>query len=272
MALPFSRDWAVPPKGLHCQLSKLALFMFRSLLVASCLLVTSMGFSQTLSNLKASFDGEKMVVTYDLAYPEPDQKFKVTFYSSHDNYSRALSLVTGDAGESVSPGLGKRVVWDLKNALPGDFDADIRIKIIASIVAGKLSTKPLDKSAFKTGDSLAFRWAGGDPGSKVNVTLFKDDVLKVQVAEGIANNQELYWVVPKGVKGSGYVLRVSNAANESELSNSQIFSIKSRIPLYLKILPLAVLAIGGTAAAVAAGGGDDPPAGEDELPGPVKPN
>jgi hypothetical protein len=248
------------------------MFLRAILLSAGCCFFANAAVGQTLTNLKASFDGEKMVITYDLIFSDPNQKFKVSFYSSHDNYGRALSLITGDAGESVSPGQGNRVVWDAKNTLPADFDADVTIKIKVNKIGVKLSTKPLDKTAFKPGDSLTLRWAGGDPGGKVNVALFKGDERQLQVAQGISNKQEFMWVVPKGVKGKEYVLRVSNASNEADLSNSQLFSVKPKVPLYLKILPIAALAIGGAAIAVAGGGEEPPPPGEDELPGPVKPN
>ena len=67
--------------------------------------------AQSLEKVNASFDGDKVIITYNLSNPSPDEKFKVALYSSHDNYARPLSLVTGDVGESVHSGTGNRVVW-----------------------------------------------------------------------------------------------------------------------------------------------------------------
>jgi hypothetical protein len=245
-------------------------------LSALCLLLFSYAITgQTLTNLKASFDGEKMVVTYDLNYSDPNQKFKVNFYSSHDNYGRALSLISGDAGESVSPGQGNRVVWDVKNTLPADFEADIRIKIKASRAGGaaKLATKPLEKTSYKAGQSVTLQWAGGTPGGKVNIGLYKGDERQMQVADGVSNSGEFKWLVPKkGVKGKGYTLRVSSAGNDVDLSNTQAFAVKPKVPLYLIIIPVAALAVGGAAIALSGGGDPPPPPADEDLPGPVKPN
>lgn len=246
------------------------------LLCAGCCIVAAASSGQSLANLKTSFDGEKMVIIYDLLFAEPGQKFKVSFYSSHDNYSRPLSLLTGDAGESVNPGQGNRVVWDAKNTLPADFDADITIKIKVSKggtgASNKLTTKALDKGSYKKGESLTLRWSGGNTGGKVNVTLYKDGARQQVIADKISNSQEYTWVVPKkGLSGKGYTLRVTNAANETELSDSQPFGVKSKIPMLL-IIPAVVL-VGVTTFVVTSGGSEPPPEqGEDELPGPVKPN
>jgi hypothetical protein len=105
------------------------------------------------------------------------------------------------------------------------------------------------------------------------VELFRDDVKQVQVAQAVPNTQEFKWTVPKeGFKGKGYVLRVSSASNSSDLSNSQTFAVKPKVPLYLIIVPVALLAAGGAAIALAGGGDPPPPPGDEELPGPVKPD
>jgi hypothetical protein len=93
--------------------------------------------AQTLEKLTATFDGEKMIVTYNLAYADASQKFKVALYSSHDNFKQPI-MVTGDAGENVLPGAAKRAVWDAKRTLPADFDGDIQIKLKAARGGSKI--------------------------------------------------------------------------------------------------------------------------------------
>jgi hypothetical protein len=51
--------------------------------------------SQTVENVKTSFDGERVAITYDLVYSDAKQKFKVSIYSSHDGYQTPLSLLLG---------------------------------------------------------------------------------------------------------------------------------------------------------------------------------
>lgn len=232
--------------------------------------------AQKVQNVRASFDGEKMVITYDLLHDDPNQKFKVAVFSSHDSYARPLSLVTGDVGETVLAHTDNRVVWDVRNTLPADFDGEITIKIKAgkAIVADaiKLTLKPFDKSAYKKGESLEVRWVGGSSADQVNIDLLQGGVVKKRVAEKINNTQHYTWNVSrKESSGKGFILRVSNAAVANETTNSQFFAIKPRVPLIVKVAP--VLVVGAVVAFLPKKGGEDPPGEtESDLPGPVKPN
>jgi hypothetical protein len=65
--------------------------------VAVCLVVLMTGVTvraQTVENINTKFDGEKIIITYDLNYSDPAEKFTVNLYSSHDNYNRPLTLST----------------------------------------------------------------------------------------------------------------------------------------------------------------------------------
>ena len=89
---------------------------------------------QKVENVRGAFDGEKLNITYDLNGSDATQKFKVSFYSSHDNYANALSFVTGDVGDNVVAGKAHRATWDVKTTLPSDFDKEIFIKVKAAPV------------------------------------------------------------------------------------------------------------------------------------------
>lgn len=232
-----------------------------------------LGFSccgQTLENVNASFDGEKMVITYDLGFTDANQKFKVALYSSHDNYTTPIAFSTGDLGENVMPGKAKRVVWEVKNSLPADFDSDITLKVKASKVMPvvvKLVINPLSKTAYKKGQTVEVQWQGGKPTDKINIELYKDKELQNKLAENVSNSQSYKWAVPKTLKGKGYSIHISNATDQS---NSQSFTIKPKMPLLLIIAPVVVL--GGVIAFV--GGSKSPektPPGDEDLPGPTKP-
>ncbi len=228
-------------------------------------LITAYG--QTLENVKASFDGEHMVISYDLNNPDANQKFKIALYSSHDNYTTPIANNTGDIGENVLPGKSKKVVWTVRNSLPSDFDKDITMKVKASkvVVVSKLALTPLSKTAFKNGQSVDVQWQGGKPTDKINIALYKDGALQQKVAENVSNNKSYTWSVPKGVKGKGYSLHISDATDQS---TSQVFSIKPKLPLLYIIVP--VVLVGGLVA-ILAGGGTETTTTESDLPGPVKP-
>jgi hypothetical protein len=229
--------------------------------------------AQTLENINASFDGERVTVSYVLTHTEAGQKFKIDLYSSHDNYSQPIS-VTGDAGENVLPGTAKRVIWDAKSVLPSEFDGDIRIKIKATrMAAPKLVFEPLALKTYKKGRTISMKWTGGYPSDKVTIELYKNNVNNLLVAAKIDNSASYDWKMPKSVKGKNYMLRVSNATRPNEQADSQVFRVKPRTPFLVKFLPILAA---GAAAVIVLGddtGGEGPngPTGDSVLPAPIKP-
>jgi hypothetical protein len=226
--------------------------------------------AQTVENINTRFDGEKIVITYDLIHSNTTEKFKVDLYSSHDNYSSPLTLVTGSVGENISPGRANRAVWDAKSSLPADFDGVIviRIKISKMVVRSPLAFRPLAATVLKRGRSLAVQWTGGLPDEKISLQLLQRDVPVVGVANTIANSGGYTWKMPKSVKGKNYSLLLSSSAQPQEKAKSQTFIVKSRTPFIVKILP--VMAIGG-ALMFLGGGGEGGGTGESQLPGPIRP-
>ena len=246
----------------------------------TCLLFVDPATAQEVKDVRASFDGEKVIITYDLKFDDPTQKFKVALYSSHNNYERPLSLLLGDQGDNVVPGERNRVIWDTKSALPPDFDSDLTIKVKATKIIPvvteaavmRLSMKPFDKSVIKKGKTLEVKWVGGRADEKINIDLFKDNVIQQKITE-TENKNHYSWTIPKkNAAGKNYVVRISKADNPTEVSNSQFFQIKPRTSFFVKILP--VLAIGGAVAFLSGSKTGEDPGGTtlDDLPGPVKPN
>lgn len=258
----------IAPSLLPCMRSILLIFLFLFCCQLPILL------AQSVENINASFDGEKITVSYVLNYSEVSQKFKIELYSSHDNYSQPLQ-VTGDAGENVLPGRTKLVVWNAKESLPSDFDADVRIKIKAiKMAAPALAFEPLELKTYKKGRTISMKWTGGYRSDKVTIELQKNKVIDQRVAELIDNNGAYEWKMPKNVKGKNYQLVLTNASQKSsEPITSDEFRVKPRTPFIVKILPVLVA---GVVAVILSGndGGGSGSGGTvdyDTLPGPAKP-
>lgn len=236
--------------------------------ISILLLFSCVGRAQTIENVNVTFDGEKVTITYDLKYSTANQKFKIALYSSHDNYARPISLLQGDFGDNVVPGTGNRIIWDAKNTLVPEFDADLTLKIKASKVeAPKLIVRPFSVSVYKRGRGLDLSWVGGNPGEKLNIELFNDGVLQKRIAERVENTKQSFsWAIPKRQKGGkNYSIRVSNSDQATELANSQLFRIKPRTPFIVKVLPFFL--VGGAAYFLLT---IEKPTNE-ILPGPIKP-
>jgi hypothetical protein len=232
--------------------------------------------AQTIENFKNTFNAEngKTTITYDLIYADGNQKFKITFFSSHDNYSLPLQQISGDVGENILPGKLKRAIWDVRSVLPSDFDGDIQIKFkVSKMTAPMLVVEPLALKNYKRGQTISMKWTGGNPSDKITIELRKNKVANLIVAEKTDNAGTYEWKMPKNVIGKNFNLVLTNSSQTGEPAESSEFSVKPRVPLYVKILP--VIAIGGAAIFLSGGGGNGggtTSATNDVLPKPLKPN
>ena len=227
--------------------------------------------AQLVQNVRANFDGERVQIIYDLNSADPGGKFKVALYSSHDNYAQPLTLLTGDVGDEVAPGKDRKVLWFAKNILPPDFDQEITFKIRVTLAEPvRLSLKPLGKMVFKRGTSLQLEWVGGTATDQVNIELLKDGQVQGKIAEKIVNVHQYRWSLPRKLKtGEGYAIRISNPNRSSEITTTQMFNVKPRLPLLVKLLPLA---IGAAVYLMIPDPPPPPPPGLEDLPGPIDPD
>lgn len=93
------------------------------LLLGQCLTA----YSQEIANVSADFDKTigQLTVTYDLlAANDFKERYRVRLYYSQNggkDYSDTLRFVSGDVGDAIQPGTGKKIQWNffVENA---DFD------------------------------------------------------------------------------------------------------------------------------------------------------
>jgi hypothetical protein len=243
----------------------------RLILLCLSFFALSQAQSQSIENIQTTFDGEKVLITYDLIHKDPTEKFKVNLFSSHDNFTNPLLYAVGSLGESVAPGKGLTVIWDVKSALPVNFDGNIIIKVKALLIAvPKLNFTSLDRKSYKKGRVVTMKWDGGSPGDKINIDLYRKGQLQSQIAGTVDNSKSFSWNMPRNTKkGGGYFIRISNPNRPNDVSNSQTFKIKPRTPFIVKFLPFALL--GGAVYFLLPkepGGGVTP---DSDLPGPIDP-
>jgi hypothetical protein len=209
------------------------------------LLFASTLYGQIVDNVIASFDGERVTVAYDLKSKKAGDRFQVLVYSSHDNYSNQI-VVTGDAGEAVAPGAGKRVTWEAKNYLPSSFNEEVQIKfkVTPQYELSTLKFQELELSAYKKGRSVSMNWTGGNPNDKLTLELYKDNTRQQIIASNIDNNGNYNWKIPRDIKGKKYSFRLVNLTNAAQQAESNTFSIKSKTPLVAILGPVALVSAG----------------------------
>jgi len=256
-----------------------------------CLLFVQSVQAQSVENVVASFDGEKISITYDLNHTLADQKFKVSIFSSHNNFQSPITLVTGDVGDNILVGKSKKITWNVRSELPPYFNDDLSFKVKALLIAlPKTEIKqpvaentkketgykisPLQKSAFKRGRSMQLTWQGGSMSDQINVDLLKDDIVQ-QPLMPTQNTYSYQWQIPKKQsKGKNYAIRISSATNPLQKSTSDIFKIKSKTPFIVKVgIPIIIGALVGVLVLGKDNGGETPTNtnGLSELPEPITP-
>src|SRR5688500_3484254 len=109
-------------------------YLWPGLFVASVVFVPPSAEAQSLQNIHASFQDGKVLISYDLTGGNPQQKYNLNLYGSHNNYRYALSSVKGDVGTNISGGIGKRIEWNAAEKL-AVFSGEITFKIKGEAVA-----------------------------------------------------------------------------------------------------------------------------------------
>ncbi len=87
---------------------KRLLFLFKKITLYLLITGSAELTAQSLENIKTSFDGERVTITYDLNNTEPNQKFRINIFSSHNGYSTPIVSVSGDWGTEVAVGKPKK--------------------------------------------------------------------------------------------------------------------------------------------------------------------
>lgn len=237
------------------------------------LLISLTGYAQKIDNITAEFDGERIIITYDLVPGKANDKFNVTLKSSYDNYQKPLKFLMGDAGSNVLPGNRNRIIWDVKNELPPDYNGNVTLKfeveaIVPLVIEERsaLSAKPLVQNVFKRGSQMKVDWTGGLRSDSVKIDLFKGSVY-VKTITKVGNDKKSYnWNIPKNQKKGDYFIRLSDQ-NSTDISSTQTFTVKPRTPFIVKVLP--VLAVGAGVYFLTSGG--DGGKSEPDLPEPIGP-
>lgn len=217
---------------------------------------------------KVELAGEKIIVHYDLEDTTPGHEYLLNLYSSVDNYNAPLAKVTGDIGTEVKPGAEKKVEWAIRDeygGYKGKIALEIRGRVYVPFV--KLTNFKVSGS-YKRGKSYPLQWKPG-ANNPINVELYKGN-LRVSGVSDLPNSGSFMLDIPAKAKtGGDYKLKISDTRNGDEVIWTSPFTVKNKVPLLLKILPVA--AIGGAAAALGGSGGGEP-SGRDGILDPPLPS
>ena len=94
-------------------------------------------FGQSIDNVRATSQGDKVVITFDIMNVKQGSNINVQLFSSHNGFSVPLTYVSGDVGPNVKPGSGKRAEWDAATELKS-FTGEVTFEVRGEVIAGWL--------------------------------------------------------------------------------------------------------------------------------------
>jgi hypothetical protein len=198
------------------------------------------GNAQKLSNVRATLDSATAPVNirYDLEAALEGQLFKVYLYSSHNNFSAPLLLVTGAVGDGITSGINKQIVWDSKELIAFDGQLSFDVKAVLTFSPFVIKT-PSPTQIVKRHKSFVITWIGGISSEKVNLELYRNEE-KVTLLGQVGNKGQYRWTVPARTKpGNYHQIKISSVDRPDNSRFTEVFTIRRRIPLVLKALPIA---------------------------------
>lgn len=223
--------------------------------------------AQQITNISPKVEGKEIVITYDLEAANPDALCEVVFYfGDHTAQNNLLKEATGDLGEEVTVGTGKKIrVSNIQPFLP--YMKELTFKAEAKytfVPIAKLST--LTGTKIKMKSTIPLTWEGGIKGEAMSLTLSQDGRL-INDAIEIKNNNSYDFVLPESAeKGSGYKLILKDAAGRE--INTGVFSVKPKLPMAVIVIA-AVVVVGGVVFAIinSSGSKTDTPIDNEEESG-----
>jgi hypothetical protein len=232
-------------------------YWFKCFLIFGSLCLPLVTYAQTIENVKAVFQDGKVIVHYDLK-ADPNTPFAVELYASHNNYNLPIKLAQGDIGNEVKPGLNKRVEWDIKADLK-KYKGEITFELHAEPALLPWTIK--EPAGLKRGKMGTIQWQGGKASQEVKLELYQGtNRIESITPSPVANTKKYEWNLPSSLKtGSGYTIKLSSGKDEV---TSASFKINSKIPLVVKIVPVAILAGWGISKLF---GTNPPPPVDDDL-------
>jgi hypothetical protein len=209
------------------------------------LLLTISGLTlhaQEFSMKTVELAGEKLILHYDLSDSVKNRFYTITLYSSKDNFLNPLEKVTGDIGIEVKPGANNKIIWSAKDELGASFQGGVSLEIRGKVYIPFVRLTGFeDYKSVKRGKPIVVTWSGGTRQNILNFELYKGDE-KIWVQPSVANTGNYELKIPTNVKpGHGYRFRISDSKNKDEVVFTTPFTIKRKVPLGLKVLPVAAV-------------------------------
>lgn len=202
---------------------------------------TSSLFPQQIQNLQARAEGDSILVSYQLADPEPGRTYQVEMLGILNGDTIALENARGNIGTEIRAG-NHQVVWNPVAQL-GRFRGEVAFHVRA--LPDFYISAPDTGKVFKRGKPITVSWYGANSNTEnIQLDLYQYDqkIDSLTVVNGVT---DYTWKIPAGMKAEdGYRIKVSGISNEQIDGFTPSFAIKRKTPFYMIAAP-AALVVGG---------------------------
>jgi hypothetical protein len=217
--------------------------------------------AQDITDFSYNLINDRIEISYSLS-GNINSRYNINLYASLDGFTIPLVLVTGEIGKGIIPGKNKKVVWQAKKEL-GEFKGGLSLKLRAREIP--FLNFHIEKGArFKRDKKQRLSWDKNGEEENIKLELYQNNA-KIGDLGTVSSGNNFEWSIPKDLKsGKNYRIRGSGSQRYAE---SEIFSIKRRVPLLIWLAPAVV--IGGVVTVLVSSSDDN---GNDTIPDPVGPN
>jgi hypothetical protein len=223
----------------------------KNLIICLCILsISVIALSQNIENLQTSIQGNKAIVSYDLG---GTSSYYIDIYSSKDTFTNKLRFAIGDLGSGIRPGKDKKIIINLElEKIIVNEDLKFQINAIseqtesARVNDSSLKYMPLYVRDVRRGKINEIYWPATNTSIFINIELYQNGQFIYPIASNVPNSGVLIWNTLRSLKiGENYQIKIIDVNNSLNLVRSNLFMIKAKVPLVVKLIPFV-----GTAATI----------------------
>lgn len=205
--------------------------------------ISQKSLAQEFTISKVEITSESVILHYNLIDTTRNRAYTINVYTSKDNFIAPLQKVTGDVGLEVKPGTNRRIVWNSKEELGSSFNGDVELEVRGRLYIPFIRFNDFsDGLVMKRGKVKTITWTGGSRQNILNFAIYKGENY-LDVIPNVANSGTYDMVLPTSLKpGKGYFFVVSDSKNRDQVVKTSSFVVKRKVPLLLKIIPVALVA------------------------------
>ena len=200
-------------------------------------------FSQIIENIRASTEGTKIIIQYDLKVASVDSPIvaqndfwvEIKAYSSHNFFAAPLANVSGAIGK-VIPGIDKQIEWQYGKELD-NFNGNLSFEIGAEVIFHLKFITP--KQSIRRGKDNAIAWTGGRVNDQIHFELISSTKDVVWKTTALSETGILNLKTERSLPvGKGYHLQMTSTDEKITIP----IKVKRKVSRFWLVSPIVVAA------------------------------